>query len=114
MSSGKHNLNIEQGASFSVQFTWKDGEHNPIDLTDYSAKLQIRASKEATAIIHEADDSDGLVLGGEAGTILFTIPTADTTDFTFDNAVYDLELTLNGETTRLIEGRVFLSKEVTK
>lgn len=114
MSAGKYNLRIEQGAKFGVQFIWKDGDKNPIDLTGYTAKLQMRESKEDTNVIYDSTTGDDISLGGVAGTIDWTLTTAITTAFDFDHAFYDLELTKDNETTRFLEGRVYLSKEVTK
>ena len=112
MPAGKHNLQIEQGAQFTTTFTWKDSSGDPVDLTSYSARIKFKEEKGGTELYDSNTNSD-ITLGGTAGTITLTIPTADTANFTFDNGLWDLEMTLSGEVTRLLEGRVYLSKEVT-
>ena len=114
MSAGKYNINVEQGTTYSVRFTYKDDTNNPVDLTDYTAQIQFRETKDATTTIYDSSTGGDITLGGVDGTIDLSINTATTTAFDFDNCVYDLELTLDNETIRLIEGRVYLSKEVTR
>ncbi len=115
LSAGKYNLMIEQGAKFGVQFTWQDKDGNPIDLSLWTGQIQFRESKDDTSILYDSDTAGDIVMGGVAGTVDFNLPTLTTTEFTFDDCLYDLELTdPDGEITRLVEGRVSLSKEVTK
>ncbi len=114
--AGTLHLTIEQGATFNPVMTWKDQAGNPIDLTGYTARMQIRATVDDSTVIHELSTTNGeLVLGGVAGTITFGIPATTTASFTFQEAVYDLELTaLDGTVTRLLKGSVYLSPEVTR
>lgn len=114
--AGTLHLTIEQGATFDPVLTWGDQAGVPIDLTGYSARMQIRATVESAAIIHEATTVNGqIVLGGAAGTVTFAIPATATELFTFDEAVYDLEVeSAGGHVTRLVEGVVYLSPEVTR
>ena len=114
--AGTLHLTIEQGATFNPVLTWKDQAGTPIDLTGYTARMQIRATVDSSTVIHELSTANGeLTLGGTAGTITFGIPAATTAGFTFDEAVYDLELTdASGVVTRLLKGNVYLSPEVTR
>lgn len=114
--AGKLNITIEQGATFNPVLTWKDQAGTPIDLTGYTAQMQIRSDHASTTVIHEASTTNNeLVLGGVNGTVTFDIPATTTAAFTFDEGVYDLELTsASGVVTRLVEGTVYLSPEVTK
>lgn len=114
--AGKLDITIEQGATFNPVLTWKDPSGVLINLTGYSARMHIREDIEDVAFIHEATTANGqIALGGAAGTITFNIPAATTEAFTFDDAVYDLELEdAGGAVTRLVEGSVFLSPEVTR
>ncbi len=113
MASGKYNLNIEQGSVFGVRFTWESEPGVPVDLTDFTAQIQFREEADGD-VLYDSEIGGKILLGGEAGTIDFTLTTLQTTGFDFDNALYDLEMTKQGSTTRLLEGRVYLSKEITK
>lgn len=114
MSAGKYNLRIEQGASYGVRFTWQNDDKTPVDITDYVPQIQFRNEKDSDEILYDSSIGDDIDLDGPNGIINFNIPTAVTTLFTFDNCLYDLELTKDGETVRLVEGRVYLNKEVTR
>lgn len=113
--AGILNITIEQGATFNPVLTWKDENGVVIDLTGYSARMQIRDTVDATSFIAELTDLTGeIVLGGTAGTITFNLSAAATAAFTFDSAVYDLELVNGTIVNRLLKGEVILSKEVTR
>jgi hypothetical protein len=114
------NLCINQGATFTEVFTWLvpsccPGTVGaclaPVDITGYTASLQIRAFPLATTVFYDA--SSNLVLGGTAGTIYLTIPASSTEGFTWWNGVYDLLLTsAGGYATRLFSGKVTVSPAV--
>ena len=119
--TGTYNLCIAQGATFTRIFVWTAGQcgcgtvgasSGPVDLTGYTAALQIRAYPLATAILYDA--SANLTLGGIAGTITLVIPAANTETFTWWQGVYDLLLTdSSGNATRLLAGAVTVSPAVT-
>ena len=115
MAAADYDLLIEQGATFDFSIIWKDDNDTPIDLTGYSARMQIRQTYDTDPIISLTSASGGgIALGGEAGTIDITVPATTTDDIEISRGRYDLELELAGVVTRLIQGRVQISKEVTK
>ena len=42
MAAGRYSFVIEQGTTVNFEIQYKDANGNPIDLTDYSGRLQIR------------------------------------------------------------------------
>lgn len=111
--AGKYNITIEQGATYTKTFTWKDSDGNAVDLTGYSGRMHIRENYKTEDVLLDVEPY--MTLGGAAGTISITISDDITSALTFDSAVYDLELEdSDGVVTRLLEGSVTLSKEVTK
>lgn len=116
MPAASYDLMIEQGATFSQTVTWKDANGVPVNLTGYSARMQFRPSVNAPTIYFSATSSDGrITLNGATGTITINISAAETTGFGFVSAVYDMELqSANGVVTRLLEGGVSVSREVTR
>lgn len=116
MSAGIYDFYVEQGATFLKTITWKDDNDTAINLTGYIARMQFRRSKSSTDVLFSATTENGIItLGGAAGTIVINIPATSTDDFSFYGAVYDLELESSGGiVTRLIEGSVELSREVTR
>ena len=119
--TGTYNLCINQYATFEKVFIWIAGfcgcgtvgaTSGPVDLTGYTANLQIRPFPLSTTIDYDA--SSNIVLGGTAGTITLDIPATATALFTWWNGVYDLILTdSSGNVTRLLQGSVIVTPGVT-
>jgi hypothetical protein len=111
-----YDLEIEQGATFSRLFRWKDSEGVLVDLTGYTARMQIRRKfSSATAEYSATTENGAIVLGGALGTIQLTISATDTAALTCVSGVYDLELVdSEGVVTRFVQGNVTVSREVTR
>lgn len=117
MTAGIQNLVIEQGATFTKVLTWKDSANVAIDLTAYTARMQARATIAAATTIFSLTSSPaaGITLGGAAGTITITLTATETAAITADTAYYDIELEDgSGVVTRLLQGEIEFSKEVTR
>lgn len=116
MAAAYYDILIEQGATFQRTFVWKDSNEDPVDITGYTARMQIRRKKSSTTAEHEATtENGGITLGDTAGTVAITIAATDTADFSFSKGVYDLELVdPQGVVTRLVEGGVEVNQEVTR
>ena len=116
MPAAVYDLFIEQGATFLKSITWKASAGDPVNLTGYTARMQFRSSVSSSTVLATATTEDGrITLGGAAGTIDIEFSDVDTAAFAFVSAVYDLELeSASGFVTRLLEGGVEVSKEVTR
>lgn len=123
MPAGKYTLSIEQGTTVNLDLIYTDATGSCINLTGYSARMQIRpdyADNTSVKYIALTDtlqpDGTGLTLGAPApsGSINIFISAPSSSALDFDTALYDLEIEANGVVTRLIEGSVRLSKEVTR
>lgn len=113
MAAVNYDLDIEQGATFSRLFIWKDAQGAPIDLMGCSARMQVRPSVSSELVLLDLSLGNGLTLGGVTGEIELEI-SAQQTAAMKRGGVFDLEI-VNGETvTRLIQGVIRLSKEVTR
>jgi hypothetical protein len=116
MAAAQYDFFVEQGATFQKIITWKAPNNTPINLSGYTARMQFRRAVRSTDVLYSANTENGMItLGGAAGTISITIPASETEGFGFRRAVYDLEVeSSGGVVTRLIEGSVELSREVTR
>ena len=85
------------------------------DLTGYTARMHVRDEYDSATTLFEATSAGGeIVLGGAAGTISFAISSAQTTLWTWNCAVYDLELTSGGGVVKtIVEGTITMRDEVT-
>lgn len=127
MPAGKYSLLIEQGATLNLELTYKDSNNNPIDLTGYSGKMQIKpdyADNTNTTYLTLSSslqgDGTGISFSGSnnalpptSGAIGIYISAASSSALQFSSASYDLEITSGSVVTRLLQGPVFVSKQVT-
>jgi hypothetical protein len=114
MPAAKLNLVFEQGAAFSKRLTWRDKNKRPVNLTGYTALLQVRDRVDGVVLVEMSTENRCIVLGA-AGTIQLKLTREQTSALAFSAAVYDLYLYVGDESaTRLIEGRATLSPAVTK
>ena len=90
--------------------------NTPIDLTGFTARMQIRAKIDDDVIIKELTTSSGdIAVNNTTKTITLTIPAYVTAAFTFSTAVYSLEMiSSGGQVTTLCNGTITLVKEVTR
>ena len=133
MSAGEFDINIEQGATFGLDISYKDSDSVLVLLGSggYSVRMQIRESHGGTLIAwgdttvgEPSDVASGVTTkklidftkADTSPNLKVAIIAANTATFTssqFDGAVYDIEVTIGITVDRLMEGRVYLSKEVT-
>jgi hypothetical protein len=121
MAAGQYNFTIEQGATLKKQFTYKDSAGAVVNLDGYDVRMQIRDNVNSDTTIADLDND---TLGGlsilptsqsfATGTIELHINAASSSLYDFSEAVYDLEIAYSGTVTRLLQGRIKLSKEVTR
>lgn len=115
---GSLNLVMFQGASWDYQLTWTTTAGTvtaPVDLTNYSARMQVRDSYDSSDILLSLTSGTGITLGGTAGTIYLESSAATTAGITDGKFVYDLELVSQaGYVTRLVEGQMHVKPEVTR
>lgn len=131
MSAGRYNFYIEQGATFKTDLTYKDSEGEPVDLSSYTGRMQIRPNAASSTIyltLSSSYNSDGTGLhfsgSGDnipptSGTIGIIIASCTSSTLAWSgDAYYDLEIySGSGDckyTIRLLEGRVRVSPEVTR
>lgn len=116
MTAAQHDITIEQGATFTLNLVWRDANNVPVNLTGYTARMQVRSSyTDPTAQLSLTTENGAIVLGGALGTIAVTASATSTDDITVRSGVYDLELQASdGTVTRLVQGKVTISPEVTR
>lgn len=132
MAAGSYDFTIEQGSTVDFRIEYRDSNNNPIDLTAYEARMQIRptitdSNVYATLSSSLSPDGTGLnltpysasvQLPAASGSIGVFISAASSSLFTFDQAYYDIEIAsgsgYNEYVRRILSGRVKLIKNVTR
>jgi hypothetical protein len=114
MIPGKYNIVCPQGSTYDQQFTYSINDV-PVNLTTYTARMQVREKHTSTTKTLDLTTENGrIVLGGAAGTITVNVPAASTAALVAKDYVYDLELVSGSIVTRLFEGKFLVTAEVTK
>lgn len=74
MPAAKPNLSIEQGATFAQQLIWQQSDGEPVDLSGYAARMQIRPSVRSADVLLELNtENGGLALWGSDGSVTIAI-----------------------------------------
>jgi hypothetical protein len=91
-------------------------EYNqPIDLSTYSARMQIRESVDSPTVIYEASTAIGQIsLDNTYKTITITILGSVTQTFNFSTAVYSVELFNMANVLSFLVGNLTLVPEITR
>lgn len=133
----KVQLQIYQGATFTKRFGWgsypyavterngvivnlatgrpaPSSDYIAVNLTGWAARMQARRTVGDDTVLFELTSGNGgIVLGN--GTIDVRISAQETSAYAWKNGVWDLELIApDGTVTRLLEGGVSVSPEVTR
>ncbi len=117
-----YDYSCRQGETFTRVITWcvgtvaqcNAGTGTLVNLTGYTAKLQVRDTITGT-VVDEWTDAGGIVLGGAAGTITWTMTAAETALYPVGALSYDLRLTSGaGVVTYLLYGHVSVHARVTQ
>ena len=133
MAAGRYIFTIEQGTTVDFRIDYKDSNGNPIDLTGYEARMQIRSNyNQDSGVLYATlsssldacgtglnmtPTSSSVILPKSSGSIGVYISAASSSQFTFGEAFYDLEIySGSGDcayVNRILQGKVKISKEVT-
>lgn len=115
MIAGVYKMVCDQGATFSRLLTIRNGENDLLDLTGYTARMQVRPEVDSDEILVELTTENGRIsLGGAYGTVLLHLPPEVTATISTDG-FYDLEIiTSGGAVYRLLRGKFALDPEVTR
>jgi hypothetical protein len=112
------NLTMYQGASFDYNLVWNTTEGTvttPVNMTNWSARMQVRNSYDASETALSLTSGTGITLGGTAGSILIEATATQTAGILAGPYVYDLEMVSPASVvTRLVEGTIIVDPEVTR
>ncbi len=131
MSAGQIDLVMEQGADWNPLLTLLNDDGTPVNLLGYTAHLQVRSDfASGTVLLDLTSQASQILLGADAGTVLFAVPASLTSPLVPDTTqlmrvvqgrkcyswgVYDLHIiSPSGIVTALLAGDMCLAPAVTK
>lgn len=109
-------INAINSVAFKAYISGGILEYNqPYDLTGVSARMQIRGKITDTDVIDElTTENGGIIIDTVLNTITILISATKTATYTFNSAVYSMELIDGLEVIPFITGTLTLEKEVTR
>lgn len=115
MTAGIYNTTIDQGSIWELTIVYQDSDGDPIDLTGYTAAMQLRQNYNSEAAdLTLTTANGGLTITGATGTIQVYATAVQTGNLTAGFYVYDLELTSGSNISRLIQGQITVAEQVTR
>lgn len=106
----KANLVIDQGSTFTTDLTLTDENGDVMNLAGFTANSQIRkwyTSANPAAVF-------GTAINTEIGVITLTLSTNATSNLVAGRYVYDVEINDGGDVSRIVEGIVTVTPQVTR
>lgn len=112
--SGKLDLTIEQGCTFSRLITITDSTNTAVDISADTFRGEVRSSYKSGTI--EGSFSFQFHTDGTDGKVVIMMTEVTTTTMTYGkNYVYDIEWVKSNDTVvRLLEGTAVVTPEVTR
>ena len=105
------NLYIDAGADYSIIVTANQGNGDPLNLTGYTVKSQVRKSYASPT----AYDFTASIFAATSGKIRLSMTATQTSAIKPGRYLYDVEITsANGEKRRVLEGIIIITPEITQ
>lgn len=126
MSAGRYDIVLEQGTTFDVPINYSSPTGEAIDLSGYSAKMQVREAPHTDVFVefNSSLTSNGFIfMSGAAedredsanGNIRIYMTSSNSSALPRFRGRYDLELSDGtGYTIRLLEGQFEVEPEITR
>ena len=115
MTAGIYNTTIDQGSIWSVVLVYTDSNNVAVNLTGYTAAMQLRQNYNSTnSDLTLTTENGGITIVGATGTITITATATQTGLLDSGFYVYDLELTSGSNISRLIQGQLTVAEQVTR
>jgi hypothetical protein len=108
-------VEIDQGADWFFNVTYENPAGTPVNITSYTAALQLRSLPESTTAVLSLATGSGITITGASGLVAVHATAAQTGGIIAGDYYYDLEITSPmGIVTRLVQGQAILNPQVTR
>lgn len=110
-----YNVTIDQGSDWYLTVTYKNPNGTPINLTGYTAALQLRSLPESPTAVLSLSTGSGITITGATGVADIHATATQTRAIDEGTYYYDLEITSSSNiVTRLVQGQAVVTPEVTR
>jgi len=107
--ASKANLTIDQGTTFTTTITITDDDGNALDLTGYTGAAQLRKHYTSSNSVNFT-----VSITSATGEVTLSLTANATSNIVAGRYVYDCELTNSGTVSRVLEGIVTITPQVTR
>ncbi len=115
MDTPRHDIEIHQGATFTRGFAYLDPENVPIDLTGWTARMQVRATIGGKVLADLSTENGRIVIDPLRGLLTVTIPRSVTRLMPVERGIYDVFIVSPDDfAIKLLEGEVLVVASVTR
>jgi hypothetical protein len=135
--AARHDIEAEKGSTFIFYAKYLDDSNNAVDLSGYTAEMQVkRYAEDTTKLMHFASTPKGVTSGGSGGSggillnatytggtqqgmsgstggIYVVADPSTMTNTPSGNHLYDLEIIQGNTIIRLVEGRFVCKSNIT-
>jgi hypothetical protein len=110
-----YNVTIDQGATWYLNVEYDNPNGTPVNLTSYTAALQLRSLPESATAVLSLSTGSGITITGATGLVAISATATQTRAIDEGTYYYDLEITSPaGVVTRLVQGQAVVTPEVTR
>jgi len=110
-----YSTTIDQGADWYINFTYENSTGTPINLTGYTAAMQLRSEPSDLTAALSLTSSSGITITGTTGLVAVHATATQTGSLQAGIYYYDLEITSpTAIVTRLVQGQIVVSPQVTR
>lgn len=115
MTATNYNTTIDQGADWYITFVYQDSTGTPINITGYTAALQLRSEPSDLTSALSLTSGSGITITGSTGTLAVHATAVQTGAIVAGYYYYDLEITSGTAiVTRLVQGQIQVTAQVTR
>lgn len=115
MALSTYDILAEQGSNYLTTITYTDDDGDPVNLTGYTARMQVRKFASSPIPFLTLTSSSGLSITAGTGVIGMAITAAALSAVPAGSYKYDLEIVSGaGQVTKLLGGDFEIQAEVTR
>ena len=114
--TARYDFKLNQGTDLTVPFFLTDEQGQPLNLSGYSAQMQLRANGYTGSLVDTLTTSNGsLQIEPSEGSLSLVFTHEKTEKYPATSLAYDIELiSAANQITRVVEGKITVSPEVTR